>query len=570
MSKVWQVKLGGRQEFGSVEHVVRALLRQRGVNKEGERGFFELKYDSGIHDPYLMADMELAVDRIFKAIEREEHILIYGDYDVDGISSTAVLMSVLKDLGASVSPFIPHRGDNGYGLDKAALEEMINSFDLLVTVDCGVSNREEIDWLSKKGKDVIVTDHHVVPEALPDALAVVHPAHPQGEYPFAHLAGVGVSWKLAAGLLLDERCKLGDADWRIKELIDLVCLGTIADMVPLVGENRVIVKYGLKLLANSGRPGVRALVDSLGGGSVSVESVSYRLGPLLNAAGRVKHAQPALDLLLEESGLKVAQYMEQLVGLNNKRRRLERAIQQAADQFSGETESVVFAADASWPVGVLGVVAGRLSEKYKRPAVVVGGVNGRLVGSARAPEGVSVLQVLREGKSLFSKFGGHERAAGFTLKNGQAEDLRDVLLKAAGQLEFKAGRQEAKQADMVLGHELVNWDMLDGLQRMEPFGQDNEQPRFVWRDVYLGDWRMVGKTGEHVKMAFNMNDDLVDGIGFGLARTMSDSAISPKEVVDVLGCLEVNEYNGRRMLQVKVLDIEKAGKVGIIENRPPA
>lgn len=569
MNKVWQVKPGGKRLFASTEHIKSMLLQQRGISGDLEASFFEPRYHTGIHDPYLLADMHAAVDRIYKAIDKGEHILIYGDYDVDGVSSTAIMISVLKDLGANASPFIPDRTDNGYGLDLKVLKELVNNFNLLITVDCGISNYEEIEWINKQGKEAIIVDHHVLPETLPNATAVLHACHPAGKYPFAHLCGVAMSWKLATALLRSKQCNLDNVEIRIKEMMDLVCLGTIADMVPLIGENRVIVKYGLKMLAKSRRQGVQVLVKSLGAGArIDTDSVSFKIGPLLNAAGRIRHAQPALDILLEDNAVKAAAHLSRLRQLNNERRKVSQAIQTEAEQISGVgTGPVVFAVNFKWQVGVVGLVAGRLCERFGKPALVIGGANGKAVGSARAPAGFSVLDIIRGGNDHLIRFGGHERAAGFTLEEDQIDNFKNALMAAASKKQVSGDVIKKEPADLVLNQELVNWDLVEALQQMEPFGQGNEQPRFVFTNVYLGNWRKVGKTEEHIKMSFNMNDELVDGIGFGLAKSIEEKGIKPKDVVDVLGNLEINEYNGRRMLQVRIIDVEKAGTVSIIEEQ---
>jgi single-stranded-DNA-specific exonuclease len=567
MNNVWQVKTGGKRSFSSVEHIKSILLQQRGVTSDAEAGFFEPRYSTGIHDPYLLKGMQLAVDRIYEAIAKDEHILVYGDYDVDGVSSTAVMVSVLQDLGAKVVPFIPHRSDNGYGLDKQVLKTLINNFDLLITVDCGVSNFDEIEWLNKKGKETIITDHHVLPKILPEAVAVLHTCHPEGDYPFKYLCGVAMSWKLATALLRDKRCGLENTEERIKEMIDLVCLGTIADMVPLIGENRIIVKYGLRMLAQSRRKGVQVMVNSLGAGArIDTESVSFKMGPLINAAGRIDHAQPALDLLLEDDNDEAMNHLSLLRKLNNKRRKVGLAIQSEAEEISGEGSGpVIFAANPSWPVGVVGLVAGRLCDRFGKPALVVGGANGKAVGSARAPKGVSVLKLIEGASDHLIRFGGHERAAGFTLEEDQINNFAAALVTTAKKQHISENVVNVERADLVMNQELVNWDLVETISQMEPFGQGNEQPKFVFQGVYLGDWRKVGKTGEHIKMSFNMNEELVDGIGFGLAKSVEEKGIQPKDVVDLLGNIEINEYNGRRTLQVKVIDVQKAGEVSITE-----
>ena len=566
MPKTWGINAGGGEKFATMEQLQMMLLRQRGIKSNGMHEFFSPKLETGMHDPYLMVGMEQATNRIKQAIDNQEHILVYGDYDVDGVCSTAIMMVALKALGAKAVPFLPHRTDNGYGLDGSVLRELSSQFDLLVTVDCGISNQEEIKWLNGQGKDSIVTDHHLIPKKLPPALAVLHPHHPQGSYPFHYLCGAGVSWKLAMALLANERSDRARNQQQFFNLLSLACLGTVADMVPLVGENRIIVKYGLRSLAASDSPGLKALVAAAGVGrtNLNAEMIAYRIGPLINAAGRIGHPQTALNLLLAENEQKAAEEISELKQLNQERRRIGQLIQKQAEVAGTAGGNVIVAADTSWPAGVLGLVAGRLCDKYRRPAVVIGSAGEVAVGSARAPEGVNIVEVLKPFGGLLTRYGGHEAAAGFTLPIENIKELEKLL--RTNEVVWQTPKEEVRgRADIVLQPQLVGWDLIDMLEQMEPYGQGNERPVFMMRNVYLGHWGKVGKNKEHAKLIFKVNDDVLEGIAFGLAEEMEECGIKTQEMVDVLGCVEVNEYNGRRSLQMNIKDIGRAGEVRLVE-----
>lgn len=566
MAKAWGIKTGGRANFVTLDHMQKTLLRQRGVMKNQMDDYFSPQVDTGLHDPYLMADMDKAVNRISGAIQKQEHILVYGDYDVDGVCSTAILMAALRELGAKAVPFLPHRTDNGYGLDGNVLRELSAQYDLLITVDCGISNSAEIGWLASQGKDSIVTDHHLVPEVLPKAVAVLHPNHPAGTYPFQWLCGAGVSWKLAMALLANKRADRGSNQEQIFNLLGLACLGTVADMVPLIGENRVIVKYGLRSLLATNNPGLKALVTAggLSQNSNSAEIIAYRIAPLINAAGRIGHPQTALDLLLADSEDEAAEAIAKLKQLNQERRRIGQVVQSQAEGMGVDDGKIIVAADTSWPAGVLGLVAGRLCDKYQRPAVVIGSAGKVAIGSARAPSGINIVEVLKPVGSLLTRFGGHEAAAGFTLPIENIAQVKKALYANTVNWEFQ-GEKVQGWADIVLQPQLVGWDLIEMLEQMEPYGQGNERPIFMMRNVYLGHWGKVGKNKEHAKLIFNVNDDLLDGIAFGLVEQLESSGIRAQEMVDVLGCLEVNDYNGRRSLQMNIKDIGRAGEVVVIE-----
>lgn len=549
----------------SLEALNDLLLLQRGIDSGQHAAFFDLQYDRDIHDPWLLFGMDKAVNRIYKAIENKENIVVYGDYDADGITSTAVLVLTLNDLGARVTPFLPHRMDDGYGLNMKVLKGLSAQLDLLITVDCGISNVKELKWLKNKGIDAIVSDHHSLPEELPKAVAVLHARHPESKYPFPDLAGVGVAWKLAQALLRDKRVTIKNSSEYEKWLLDLVCLGTVADMVPVLGENRAIIKFGLQVLRRSRRVGIRALMETVDDrGEIDEEVLSFRVLPTLNSAGRLDHAQPALDLLLTYSEHEAGELVESLRRFNQQRSAISRRIQkEAEEQISDSNQSVVFVANKRWPIGVVGLVANRLSEKFGRPAVVVGGGSGHAVGSIRSPLGMSALKLIAAQEKHLIKYGGHECAAGFSVEYTALDALKESIMDKVKK--FTAEDKDVEEyADAVVKSELLNWEMVEMLEKFAPYGEGNKKPCFIVKHFPLVDWRAVGKKQEHVKFTWRNGEDVMEGIGFGLAGLAWLESFKTGSLVDVLFSLEINEFRGRRMLQLMVRDVAPSGEVKIV------
>ncbi|MFH1354116.1 MAG: single-stranded-DNA-specific exonuclease RecJ [bacterium] len=558
MERVWLVSAGGGGIINEAGELREVLLAQRGVASSEREAFFEPRYNRDIHDPYLMFDMEVAVGRIRRAVEKKECIVIYGDYDADGISSMAVLIDVLKMLGANVSPYLPHRLNDGYGLRMSVLRKLAVDADLLITVDCGVSDYEEVAWLMAQGIDVIVTDHHNLPAELPQALAILHPRHPRGRYPFGYLCGAGVAWKLAQALLEDREME--------KWLLDLVCLGTVADMVPMMGENKAIVSFGLRVLRRSNRPGLRKLVQTARRGSdvLDADTVGYRVVPLMNAPGRLEHGQPVLDLLLTQEERRADELVAELVRYNRSRSTLSRQVEREVTEQIGKLDGpILFASGSQWAAGVVGLVAGRLCERFARPAIVVGGGNGHAVGSARAPAGLNVFKLIADQEEHLLNYGGHPSAAGFSLEYDKVDKFSRALAEKAGQIKNEINYRE-EQADAIVEHNLLNWDTAEMLEQFSPYGEGNKRPKLVGRQLELADWRLVGKTKEHVKFVFRNGDEPLDGIGFGLADDELLKTVKSGESVDVLFYLDINEFKGRRGLQLQIRDIAPAGRVKIV------
>lgn len=543
------------------------LLQQRGILRQDAAVFFTPDYEQAIHNPLLLTDMAEAIDRIYQAMAQRERIVVHGDYDADGVSSTAILVSVLRRLGGNVTPFIPHRNDDGYGVHQRVVDRLAEEMDLLITVDCGISAVAEIGYLKERGIDTIVIDHHALLPVLPPAYAVIHPLHPHAQtpYPFPWLCGAGLAWKVAQGLLRDKRApryKGGDEE---KWLLDLAVLGTVADVVPLLGENRAIVKFGLEVLKRTPRPGLQALLASVHSDrtKLTTADLAFRVLPLLNAAGRMDHAQPALELLLAETSAQAAELALALKKHNQLRQTLTRRVVREAEEQVISESSFIFAASTTWPAGVVGLAASRLARKFSRPAIVVG-TNGRhAVGSARSPAATNILELLRHAEQHLLKLGGHAQAAGFTVNDNALEDFRRLLGKFP--LAPSLAATSHPVADAITTPALLTWDTQAILERFAPYGAGNEQPALIIRSLPLIAWRKIGKNQDHAKFTFAAADDSIDGIGFGLAGDLEGSLNAATNVA-VLARLEVNEYLGRHRLQLNVLDVAPANTVTISEH----
>lgn len=502
MKRIWQVGRGGVTPPQTASALQRLLLRQRGIAEAAQEHFFAPLYERDIHDPLTLSDMPVAVDRLFAAIGKHERILVYGDYDADGITSTAILVSVLRDLGADVTPYLPHRAE-GYGLNQSVLENLAPDIDLLITVDCGISNAAEVAWLKKKKIDTIIVDHHTIPATLPPAAAIVHPRHPKQMYSCQWLCGAGLAWKVAQALVRDSRSRIKDADYE-KWLLDLALVGTVADCVPLLDENRAIVRFGLEVLKRTKRVGLRAMVQTmrLQGSSLTAEDVAFRIVPRLNAAGRMDHAQPALELLLAQDADRADELLRQLNAANQLRQTWSRRIIREAEALvAGSSEPFILVENQEWPAGVVGLVAGRLSEKFNRPAIVIGSNGHQAVGSARSPAATNVLELLQTGEQHLLKLGGHAHAAGFTVQPGALPDFHAALRQAVAE---QAPQSTAKmeRADSIISEALIAQETIDALHHLEPFGEGNKEPVFILRAFPLLSWRPIGKELQHAKFIF--------------------------------------------------------------------
>jgi len=551
--------------------ILRQILFNRGYANQAEAEAYLGAAEPVEANPLLLTDMAAAVDRIRHAVSRGEQIAIYGDYDVDGVSATALLCQTFRALGVSVRAYIPHRFEEGYGLNKEALGTLkAEGVKLVITVDCGIRSLDEADHARAIGLDLIITDHHHPADGeLPAATAVVDPKRPGDVYPDKDLAGVGIAYKLAQALLAPRavggnvlpQSGQAAAGTDLSSLLDLVALGTVADLAPLVGENRALVRRGLEQLRQMRRRGLFALANVAGiaPGKVNGTQIGFVLGPRLNAAGRLESALQALELLTTEDPVAAGLLAQRLDVQNRNRQALTRTIQAQAEEIALADDPgayLLFAAHPEFNAGVVGLAASRLAEAHYRPAVVVAMGTDESRGSCRSISEFHITDALDECRDLLVRHGGHAAAAGFTVRNENLPELvRRLKAIAAAALSGKDLRPTlVADADVPLT--TVRPDLLAQLVDLEPTGYGNPEAGFVARDVKVRGSRAVGAEGKHLKLVLEDERGFThDGIGFRLGHLQ---AALPARV-DMLFTYEVNEYNGRIGYQLNLKDIKAAG-----------
>ena len=563
--KVWQVKQVDpvlqyilTRELG-IMPIVANLLINRGIRSvEAARVFLDCRLES-LSQPGMMKDMDIAVTRILSAISSGERILVYGDYDVDGITSTTMLVKVLTRLGAQVDYFIPNRLEHGYGLHAGALQQIrTGGFNLLITVDCGISNVVEVEENNRlRGPEIIITDHHEPPAVLPPALAIINPKQGDCPYPFKELAGVGVAAKLVHALL--EQAGEGPEAWQA--YLDLICLGTVADIVPLQGENRILVKHGLSRLASTANLGLQALmrVARLTAGDMSTREVGFALAPRLNAAGRIGDPRWAVDLLLCSEPGEAGELALKLEHGNQARQKVEGAVRSEAvamveQDLALAKKHVLVLAKAGWHPGVIGIVASRLAERYNRPALVINLENGEGKGSARSIPGFNIHHALVACSHLLETFGGHVQAAGFSVREENLARFAEELNNYAGRMITDDLILPEQELDDLISLEDISGLLIEQIAKLEPFGHGNPVPLLGCRAAVLN-CRAVGRSGTHLKLLVRGDGVELDGIAFNLGSYAPELSIN--DPVDLAFVPELNEWNGRQSLQLKIKDINK-------------
>ncbi|MBE9474507.1 MAG: single-stranded-DNA-specific exonuclease RecJ [Chloroflexi bacterium] len=511
-------------------------------------------------EPSNLLGMEAAVERISSAIVNKEKIAIYGDYDADGVTATALMVQVLSALGSHVEGYIPNRFDEGYGLNNEALDNLHEQgVDLIVTVDCGMRSIEEADHAKDLGLDLIITDHHHPGEELPRVVAVINPKQLGDNYPDKNLAGVGLAYKLAVALLDHLRRKEYTRTDLIDEadLLDLVALGTVADLAPLIDENRSLVRAGLNAIQQPRRQGLQALIGVCGlvPRRVKASDIGFALGPRLNAAGRLDSALAAFELLTTQSINEAGRLAQQLDNQNRERQKITREIQIKAEQIAlaGDPDTLLlFAADPEFNPGIVGLAASRLNEHYYRPAIVAHKGEKYTRGSCRSIPEFHITNALDQCEELMEHHGGHAAAAGFTVRNENLSELVSRLRAIANEQISDIDLRPVLHADLEIQLSDLVPEILEQLEILQPTGYGNPQAIFVSRELKVNDHRLVGRDGTHLKLTVSDGWITYDAIAFGQGHWYADMPI----FVDLMYTFEKNEFNGKENLQLKVKDIK--------------
>ncbi len=529
------------------------LLQARGIDTAEKAARFLHPSEADLHDPMAMQDMDRALTLIRGAIARKEHITVYGDYDVDGISAVTVLLETLLEEGADADFRIPERHKEGYGLNAQAVREIVEKSSLLITVDCGISSVKEVQLARELGMKVIVTDHHALPDTLPEADAVLNPL--LGAYPFRRLCGAGVALKI---------CQAMQGMAGVEKRIEVAALATVCDIVQLADENRYIVREGLRRMGQTRRTGLRALMEKAGvHAPVRAEDLAFRLGPRLNAAGRLEGADQGVRLLMTRDTAEAEAIAAHLEENNRLRQETERKMTQEAPadfdrQADLKRDRAIILEGENWNSGVIGLVAGKLCERLHHPTIVLSRQGENAVGSCRSIPGVNIWEMLNRCGDLFLRVGGHEQAAGLTIPVSNIpafrQRLNDVIRENCDDRCFLPVREY----DAELPLAAVTLETVDALEKLEPTGCGNPPPVFLVRDADLQEQRRVGKDQSHLKLTLLEGDTLRSGIGFG----MGDLADQGLQKVDVLYCPGKNEYNGRVTAQLSVQAMGPAGENG--------
>lgn len=559
---IWQVapKVPAhvQQQLGHIHPVMLQVLYNRGIIKPGDiQAFLEGHYLEST-DPFLLPDMDKAVARIEQAIDQEETIIVYGDFDADGVTSTVLLTQALRGLGVDrnlVRPYIPDRVDEGYGLNVDALTDLkAKGADLVITVDCGIRSVFEVEHANNIGLDMIITDHHSLGPVMPAGTAVINPKRPDSAYPEDMLAGVGIAYKLAQAL---KQSRPNRAAFDDSDLLDLVAIGTVADLAPLLKENRKLVSDGLHSLNNSKRAGIAAIARTarLTPGNLTAESIAFGIGPRINAAGRLAHAYSAARLLAASSTNDANYYAEELDRLNRKRQQLTAELSALAESMVSPDAPILIAADTTFVSGVVGLVASRLAEKHYRPAIVMEKGEDESRGSCRSIDKFHITEALDEVADLLVRHGGHAQAAGFTVRN---DNLPEFLSRITAIAERKLRDMElvpSLTVDAEIELDDVDWALFEHLQQLEPTGAANPQPTFLSRGVEVVHHRGVGQDGSHLQLT--LAADSATGyreIG-AIAFRQGEWASRLPQTIDLVYSIGVNEWRGNKNLQLMVQDL---------------
>ena len=542
-------------EENNISTLLANILFNRGITEKRQIEQFINPTRNDFYDPFLMPDMDKAIDRIMQAIQKQEKVIIYGDYDVDGITATSVLTKFLKDCNFEVDHYIPNRLSEGYGLNEDSIKWIAKEeYTLIITVDCGITGCNEVKLANSLGIDVVITDHHEPAEELPNAIAVVDCKRKDNQYPCNSLAGVGVAFKICQALCT----KLNMDENTILKYLDIVAIGTISDIVPLIDENRIIAKLGLRLIEQTRNIGLKSLVSNLGFKKYDSAMVSFGIAPRINACGRMGFEQEALELFLTNNINEAKQLTNNLNKYNTKRQEIEKTIfEQAIAKIEKEhldEDNIIVVGNENWHNGVIGIVSSKISELYLKPSILIDYQDGVGKGSGRSIPGFDLHEALMQSSMYLDKFGGHSMAVGLTIDINKVDDFRNYINKIASNQKI-----DEIQSYLLIDQEItfkdLNYNILNELKELEPFGESNNMPNFIYKNLKIDSIRSLSE-GKHLKISFKDGGYTIDGIGFNLGKYANDYIIGDK--VDVVCQLEENIYNGISKIQLNIQDIRKA------------
>tara|TARA_B100000378_G_C18053036_1_gene413724 strand:+ start:1279 stop:2979 length:1701 start_codon:yes stop_codon:yes gene_type:complete len=548
-----------KKAFRTSEVIARVLANRNILNPNLARPFFTPNLDM-LHNPYLMQDMDKAVERVLTNINSGKPIMVFGDYDVDGTTGAASLYLAFQKFGADVTYYIPDREKEGYGLSYHGIEVAKDiGIDLIITCDCGINAFVQVDFANEQNIDIIITDHHTTDTELPKAHAILNPKREDCEYPFKGLCGGGVAFKLITAIGNELNIPLTDYE----EIIPLITLGTAADVVPIKDENRVIVHHGLNILENLEKPGLKTLLELAGlKGHISVGQLVFSIAPRINAAGRIGDANRAVELLVTDDQDKARLLAKELDNENKRRQIIQQAVvDEALLKVNAEAdlknENALVLANAGWHPGVVGIVASKIKEEFNRPTIIIALENGSGKGSARSVAGFDLYEALTACKTHLDDYGGHPMAAGLTLSNKKLEDFKKAFINFANE----RLTEENLQATLTLDSEIALQDItprfMEFLDKLSPYGPGNMRPKFAIRNAEIaGAPKVIGKTGEHIRFKIRQGLKSCSAVGFGLSNKYE--MLITGQPVDIACVVETNEWQGNTSIQMNVRDIKRA------------
>lgn len=573
MAKQWQLKNAVPEEileqFPEISPLQTQLLYNIGLSDPDRVDWFLNPDYHNLYDPYLFGEMRIAVDRVWEAIKNQEKILVYGDYDADAVTANAVLHQTFRYLGVEVESYIPDRFAEGYGLNLEAFQKIKDSgAKVVITVDCGTNSVEEAKFCKANGIDLIITDHHEITGDIPDSYALVNPKNPNELYPEKQITGVGVAYKFAKALLSEHEKVIEqkqidperyNSEWD-KWLLDLVAIGTIADCHSLLGENRILVKFGLKVLLNTRWLGLRLLIENAGLDFTKKlpdsTTIGFNIAPRINAAGRLEHADIALKLLTTTDyaeGIDLANRIEEI----NRRRQdiTARIVSEAKEKAEViRDRKFLVLADSAWPKGVVGIVAGKLADHYKKPVIIMEKGESESTGSARTARGFDVVSALIAVKDNIKKFGGHKEAAGLTVENDKFDQFYMELLKYTDQHWPEELPPAILEIDATLQEKDLNFERYAEIEVFEPYGAGNPKPKFMLEDCTVMSHRLVGASGQHLQLTVLCNETLLDCIGFSMSYLSAQ--LEQATEISIAGELMVDTWNGTKKLKMRLIDVK--------------